>query len=711
MTPISPRDGSRTRARRLLSRLAAVLVVGSVVLGSGLLHGGSPAAADENAPEPDDATIELSVAVGSTAQVDPAGPAVGRITITNGTESTLGNGSATLEVNPTPLADGAALDAWLDEGTAPGAFRIVATESTTPVGPGESAEITTVADIADPDPLAPGVYPVKARLTGASTDDADATAWNLTATSVMVVAPATPATVGILVPITATPEDGALLSASELTELTAPEGMLTGQLDAITGTAAVLAVDPAIPAAIRLLGSRAPLTAVDWLDRLERLPNEVIALRFADADPATQSHSSQDSLLATPDLTALMQTADFPSATPSPQPTASATTTPEPALPDNAALTAIAGEQTDILWPRPDVTAADLAAFDAYLGASATTILPSSSFEGTPPAHVQIDGHSILVTDADASARLSAAAELTDPTAVERALAAAAGRMFFASQESPTVLVGLERSETRSPEALRSLLSAFASPTLRLSAVQAAPTASARLATTVDGTRPAALTAMLAGEQRLQAFSSILEVPDLLLAPERIRTLRAIGVGLDDEEFTAATAERATRVQETLAAVSIQRPKPVQLIASAAPLPVWIRNDLPWPVRVLLHSEPSDPRLDIQSTTEVEAGRASATRVDVPIAARVASGEVQVEFRLTSTGGVPIGPVEVADVTLRADWEGIGLGILGGVIALLLIFGLIRTVRRKRRAAEAGTADAGRTTDAGAADAPAEVSE
>src|SRR5690606_33033655 len=248
-----------------------------------------------------------------------------------------------------------------------------------------------------------------------------------------------------------------------------------------------------------------------------------------------------------------------------------------------------------------------------------STILPSTSLSADAGAHSTVDGHDVLVTDAAASARLSAAAELTEAPAIARELAGAAGHLFFAGQKSSTILVGLDRSETRSPVAVRDLLSLFAAPTVTLAALEAAPAASATLTGAADMTRAAGLTAMLADEKRLQAFASILDVPAVLLAPERIRLLRTIGVGLTDDEFAAGASSRAESVQTTLRSVSIQQPKPVQLITSAAPLPVWVRNDLPWTVHVMLHSEPSDPRLDIAPTTEVEVIGASVARVDVPI--------------------------------------------------------------------------------------------
>jgi hypothetical protein len=699
MTAISPRDGSRPRASRLLSRLAAVFVVGSVALGAALA-GPLPASAADD-PEPETAGVELTVS--TEASIDPGGPLVSTVTVTNHSDDALSAGSVSLEVDSTPLPDGTALNAWLDEGTASGDFRSVATGASPALSAGTSGPVDMIADAVILGSLKPGVYPVRARLTGASTDDADTTVWNLSATTVLVVsAPGTPV-IGVLIPITATPAAGGLLTAEELTALTAADGDLTGQLDAVTGTSAILAVDPAIPASIRVLGARAPQSALDWLQRLQRLPNDVFTLQFGDADAATQAHAGQASLLGPLDMTPLLQPDDFPQSTPSPTPRPTATTTPAPVLPDNAALSAVSGARTHIVWPRADVTEKDLDAFDAYLGGATTTILPSTSVSNGAAAHSAVGEHSLLVTDAAASARLSAAAELTDAAAIARELAAAAGHLFFAEQKSSTVLVALDRSETRSPVAVRDLLSLFATPTVSLSSLESAAATPATLTTTADAARAAALTSMLSDEKRLQAFSSILDVPAVLLAPERIRMLRTIGVGLSSQEFVASAAARAKSVQATLRSVSIQQPKPVQLITSAAPLPVWVRNDLPWTVHVVLHSEPSDPRLDIAPTTPVEVIGASVARVDVPIEARVASGEVQVDFRLSSANGVDIGQPTAADVTLRADWEGIGIGILGAAIGLLFVFGLIRTVRRRRR----DTASAGLEADADGAEADA----
>lgn len=686
MNSTIPREGPRPRARRLLGRLAAVVVVGSIGFGV------SPAALadDADAEQPADPAVELFLSVGAGGEIAPGTPMTGTVTIDNPTDSDLTAGSVSVELNTTPLADGAALDAWLDGGTAGGGFRTVATESSPVVADGADDSVSVSVDATDLGTLAPGVYPLKARLNGATTTDADGETvpWNVTTESVVVVTPPTDSRTAVIVPITATPENGGLLTADELSTLTADDGALTDLVEAVSGTSAILAIDPSIPAAIRVLGESAPVSATQWLESFEALPNDMFTLQFGDADATVQAQSGRAQLLAEPDLAPLLDPADFPAVEPEPEATSEPTPTPlpsaEPELPDNSELTAVRGSQAGILWPRSGIAEKDLAAFGGYLGDRVTTIVPSTAVQGASAVHSAVGARDLLITDAAASARLSAAVERSDPAAAEAQLAGAAGHLFFAARSSELTAVALDRSETRSPEALRKALVAFASPGATLSALRAGAPASVTLTETTPGARVTELNSMLAGEDRLAAFATILDEPAVLLAPERIRLLRTIGVGLDDEQFSERTAAHADRVSTTLTSVTVQKPKPVQLFTSAAPLPVWVRNDLPWPVTVNLFSTPSDNRLDIQPVTPVTALASSATRVDVPIEARVASGQVDVRFRLESDAGVPIGQPEVADVTLRADWEGIGLGILGGVIGLLLIVGIVRMVRRRR---------------------------
>ena len=687
----------RPRAQRLLSRLAAVLVVGGLAgaliggLGMGATAPASAAVADDTAP-----AASLQVAVGTTGQIAGEGSVTATITVDNASEQALPAGTLSVELGREPLADSAAVDAWLDDGATTGDLQTVAAGPTEAVDGESDTSIDLTVSPALVGTLEPGVYPVRATLDVDAAPDADpATPAIDPATTVVVVPGGSLPRTAVLVPITATPAGGALLTPDELIALTAADGALTAQLDAVSGTSAILAVDPAIVASIRMLGTAAPGTVTAWLSRLEALPNERFLLQFGDADAAIQAHSGQRTLLTPQALQPLLDPANFVSPTPTPTPTTAGTAeTDDPALPDDAELTALSGARTDILWPRADVTADDLATFTEYLGGDVTTILPSASTDAADgsASGATAGDHPLLLTADAASARLSAAVEQTQETSRNREIAAAFAHLYLAGSAAPDsstpLLLGLDRSEARISGSLRTALSALSSPGVTLDGL-AGEAASVSLTAAADDSRAAALDTLTSDEQRLTAFSTILTEPRVLLTPERIQLLRLIGVGVPDADFGSAVLEHRSATTDTLDAVGIQQPSAIQLFTAAAPLPVWIRNDLPWPVNVTLATQPSDARLDVQPSTQAEALALSNTRVTVPVEARVASGDLRVDFRLYSPTGVPIGQAQTADVTVRADWEGIGLGILGGLIALLLAFGIIRTVRRRRKDAAA----------------------
>lgn len=688
MTATSPIPGLRARARRLVGRLGAVAVVASLLTFPAAV---APASAADDEPDP-----TVTVEVAPAGAILPDAPLSAGVSLHNDTPDRLTEGTLTLAIDRTPLTDADALDSWLDDGTAPGVFETIATQPTEAVRPGETGVVDIEVPATALTGLAPGVYPLRATLNGATTGLGDSlSTWSPSSGSVVVIQAAKPAAVSVLVPITATPKNGGLLTADELADLTAPAGALTAQLDGVTGTDAILAIDPSIPAAIRVLGKSAPATATDWLTRLDTLPNDRFALQFGDADAATQAHAKLNDLLGPADLSGLIKASDFatPAPTPTPSPTPDQTA---PALPDNTTLTEVRRATSGILWPRSDVTDEDLATFDRYLGDDALTVLPDTVLTGAVGARATADGHDVLVVDDAISQRLSDAVIADDETARDAGIAAAQGQLFLAAAATPNrpLLIGLDRSEKRTAEDLHAALAAVSTSPTGLAGLRDATPVKVKSTATPEQGRATSLQAMLEDETRLQAFSSILEQPLLLLAPERTQLLRVIGVGVGEKAFPKQVTTHRSATVETLGAVGIQDPGPVQLFTSAAPLPVWIRNDLPWPVNLRLFTEPSDPRLNVQGQTTVVAGATSNTRVTVPVEARVGSGELEVRFRLTSPTGVAIGVPTSATVTVRADWEGIGLGILGGVIVVLLGVGIWRTVRRRRRAGAAESDDA-----------------
>lgn len=686
---ISPHTGIHARAHRG-ARGFVIFALAASLIASPHLSGVTSASADVD--EPDEETVELSVTAGVHGVIQPDTSLTTTVTIANTTGQDLSEGHVTLELNDTALTASDQLSAWLDSGVAPGTFAPLAAEDSEAIAASESATTTIFADADTVGDLPSGVYPIRAKLSGATTGDGDtATTQNVTENSVLVVDSDTTTQITALVPITATPTNGALLTADELAALTSADGSLTAQLDGVAGTDAVLAVDPLIPAAIRALGSAAPSSATEWLTRLEDLANERISLQAGDADATVQAQAGLSELLDPLPLSSFLNEENFldipddaDAASPSPSPTPTG-----PVLPTDDELLELRRSTPGVIWPTGDVRTDDLARFDALFDTEVTTILPSTSLAAHSSAHSEIGESHVLVTAGAASDALSdAAAEADDADLREDHIIEALAHLALASSQT-SLLVGLDRDEDRTADALRSAilsLTTIGDP-VGLATLRSTEPASATLIETSEQAiteRTATLKALISDETRLTAFASILDEPLVLRSPERLQLLRVLSVGSADTYAEDAAEHRAATTQ-TMNAVGVQEPTPIQLFTSAAPLPVWVRNDLPWPVNVRLTATPSDARLDVEPTIDVVAQPASNTRVKVPVSSRVGSGTLSVNFSLNSPTGVQIGVDRSATVTVRAEWEGIGLGILGGLIVLLLALGVVRTVIRRRR--------------------------
>jgi hypothetical protein len=711
MTASSPDRRLRARLRRLTSAAAAF------ALAAGLGAIASPAMAADGDDETTDAgVVELSVAIGSHGRITPGASATASLALQNDTDARLSSGTVTVEINRTPLTDGAAVSTWLDETSAPGEFETLGSKATDAVDAGGSDRITVdlaPESLAD---LAPGVYPIRAGLSGASTgalDSDDLVSRNVAADSVLVVT-ADAVQVGVIVPITATPADGVLLTADELTELTAADGELTAALDGVSGTAAVIAIDPAIIAAIRVLGTAAPANATDWLERFDDLPNERFALQFGDADVTVQAQAQLPELLQPTTLAPFLNPLSFPSTPSTPTPTPGSSTpspTPTvpdaPVLPDDEELTAVDDAIDGIVWPLAGARSEDLATFTGYFGGEVTTIVSSAATDAVDTAHATADGHDLLVIDDAISAAISGAAAESASGARQRWLAAASAQLYFAGQATPQapLLVGLDRDETRDAAALREAIAAVDSPGFDLSAVRSAAASPVTLvAGAVDDLRVNALQNMLVDEGTLATFATILDDPQVLLSRERIRVLREIAVGVPETKFSTNVAVHRAATNDTLHAVSIPPSSTIQLLSANADLPFSVRNDLPWPVNLRLTVAPTDPRLEVQGSNEVVVQANSSARVKVPVSARVGSGELDLRLNLYSPTGVLIDGPQTVRVAVRAEWETIGLIIFGGLAVLLIVGGVIRTVLRRRResADESNGADASAEAEADA---------
>ena len=719
MTVTHPRE----RADRRTLRGRAIAALGLITLALLPLLGGPSASASSPTPTP-----EPSIAAGTTAfTLSPVGSGIVRpgdrlsvsVTLENGTDAALDAVPVTLALGSTALRDREALTAWLG-GDAEG-IRVeqIATGAIDAVAPG-SAQIAGIGVEADNPALQglePGVYPLVATYSGATGPVRSPSA---------IIVPdeaATPVGVGVIVPITVAGLSDGLLTADQLIELTSPTGSLTNQLNAVEGTQTILAVDPAIPAAIRVLGTSAPDSALLWLDRLEALPQSRFPLQFGDADVAVQIESGLARPAAPTSLAAYMEPRDFiPEPEETPQATPGATPTAEvdpnaPVFPSLPELLDIGGGRSGVFWPAAGTagpgTVSTLGGLTIDDQSSLTIVPSASTVQGAAGATVAAHAHAgdadVLVYDSDVSRALNEASVI-DETALRGApLTEATAYLAFATRETDgaPLLVALDRDLDRSRVGLRSaIMTAGQAPGVAPFTLGRIAAAEGRDIEIVDAAAdPARVTtasALFAEENSLARFATILDDASLLTGPERAELLQLLGVAWipDPEAWATAVAAHRAETVTTLDSVDLLPTSTVNLFGSGADLGFWVRNDLEYPVNLVLYTTPDDLRLDVQRATPLIAGASSNTRVEVPVQARVGNGEVTLTLQLRSRASVAIGDGATVDVNVRAEWENVGIAALSIVIGGLLVLGVVRTVlriraRRKRRAAAGSDPHAG----------------
>lgn len=124
----------------------------------------------------------------------------------------------------------------------------------------------------------------------------------------------------------------------------------------------------------------------------------------------------------------------------------------------------------------------------------------------------------------------------------------------------------------------------------------------------------------------------------------------------------------------------------INLVSQASRVPILIRNNYNTEVRVLIHVAPSNLRVRMPQTTSVTIAPNSTVNATVPVQA-VANGDVQLYVWLTSFSGVRLGDDQVINMQVMGNAEAIALGSMGVVVLGLLVIGVARTLRRRRKTA------------------------
>jgi Family of unknown function (DUF6049) len=620
------------------------------------------------------------------------------VTVSNAASTATAAATATVSVATTPVSSRSSLADWFSGANdANLAGQPAATAPVPAVLANLSAGVQVNAPAASLPFAAAGVYPISVSVAsdGKVLGTArSAVAWNVTSTA--------PVPVAIAVPLTAPAGESEFLTATQLSEDTAPGGVLTRELADVQNLGVAVGIDPRVIASIRILGKSAPQTAMDWLDQLQNLPNETFPLSWADADLTAPIHAGQKSVLETkgldyainPNLFPVTGTQATPTATPKPGPVT-------PVVPTNTSLVSWNYTMPLLSWPAENsVETSDLTVLNQ--AGITSVILPSTNIDedsnsGLSGAPAKAGNTGIAVSDAVLSGYLRTAIQSTTRAASTEAMTDLTTTLALVSLESrpsprPVLLTlgrnwadadaNFERSvnqiNSRSWTSTALLSTVFGDSPVQVKILKRAEAAS----------RITLVKSLLAGEQSVVAFAPIAKDPDALTAAMRLKLLSLLSNEWTTHTWTPAADAFRTQMNKVVDSVQVDPSSPALALADQTSLPVKVSNDLDQDVTVLLSMRSTttlvtiEKKYRLQSVT-VEAG--SQNRVQVPIQA-LSNGKAQIVATLYSSTGVQIGQSVTLKVDVQAGWETIGTLIFAALVVALFAFGILRNIRKRRKA-------------------------
>ncbi|WP_448759769.1 DUF6049 family protein [Actinomyces oricola] len=509
---------------------------------------------------------------------------------------------------------------------------------------------------------------------------------------------------------TASPTAGAQDSgeAAESTRVAAVRTRVEGLLD-LAGQGVVLAVDPALLEALgvevpqqQTSGSATPTptpaptasaaaTAAagkpeDLASRLQRAAEagDVVALPWADADVAALAHLQEQGLIDSA-VTRAAQSG-----------------------------TAAAGAWTTTAWPAG--SALDAATMDA-LPASVNTVIaapgdlaPEDDLTYTPSGLSLVGERAVLIPDAGLSATMSGVLTTSEGTTelseldlrqLLRAHTAIITRQAPALGRDVIVVVDRQEAASVDPQVLALRLGAlkgmaWTTPQTLSGAVEnawalGAEEGPARTALPAAVVQEGELGATELGSARqveahLGSVASVLSDPEALLGETTdLVAITASASWRPDPLARSMQLEAASQAAQTVAnGLSAAPSSTINLIAASAALPIRIVSSLDQDVTVVVSLASDSQRLQPDGAVVVTVPAHSSATASVPVRA-VGSGNIDLTVHLLATDGTEVGAPATVHMRVRADWESVGTRIGGAVLALMLVVGVIRTVKRGRR--------------------------
>lgn len=156
----------------------------------------------------------------------------------------------------------------------------------------------------------------------------------------------------------------------------------------------------------------------------------------------------------------------------------------------------------------------------------------------------------------------------------------------------------------------------------------------------------------------------------------------------DPTAWTAAQAAFSDTVKGVRRAVHVVPGSSINQVSRDVRLPVTVQNDFDQPVEVRLHAAPSTNLLRVVNgdvTVRVPKQSRAVSYVSVE---GVGSGDAEVKLTVQTPQGFVLDDADAIRVRVRADWENRATYVAGGVFLVILVAGIVRTLRRGRTRAD-----------------------
>ncbi|QCR20543.1 hypothetical protein C1N71_14750 [Agrococcus sp. SGAir0287] len=581
----------------------------------------------------------------------------------------------TVLVGARAVATRSALTQWLDGDGAPALTRV----ATATISAGSSSIDVTVPAADLPWSAASS----GAMLLAADVDGADERIRSLVTLDL----PGGGPTGVVLTMQTTTPEtDTGLLTADELEAAVTDGGTLAQQL-AVAQAGAALGLDPIVPASVAALGDDAPEEAAAWLEAAGALP-QTYALPYGGADALALARAEVD----VPGLEGI--------------PTA-----------DGRLLPATLAEVPTSIAPIVDATSSSIdGELLGRVGASATVVLDTDDLDETldrqtPSAHAVVGGVSVLAADAELQrlvrdAVTAGGTASIDATARTLALLATITREAPALQRTLVAALPVDADPTAAL-ALQDAIGSVAWLTRAdvATAIAQSPRSAELVAsepTRAEQEAAGRIAALVETDAAAETIAASLEDPAPLVAPVRLQLLAAVAA-----TSRADDAAAVTRFVELVAPlrqpVTIVEGGDTALLGSPAELQVTLDNALDVDVTVLLTARPGTNAVSLpDEPVEVVVPATGRIRVPMPVDV-VASGSGIIRLDVQTPTGVSLDSA-VLRINAQPAFETILLVVVALAAALLLGFGILRSVRNRRAGVARGDIDP-RTEQLAVADA------